>query len=131
MTKTFGQELKRLRVNQMLTQRELADLMGVHYTYISKLEHDDVSPGRELVEALAGLFEVGASYLIELAEKQTKVELIERAEAAEQEVREILAALKSHCKDQFVIITDGAIDWNRTIAEFVSYIEFDAKGLGI
>lgn len=54
-----------------------------------------------------------------------------RAEAAEREIQQILVALKSHCKDRFVIMIDGAIDWDRTIAEFVSYIEFDAKGLGI
>ena len=46
----------------------------------------------------------------------------ERAEAAEQEVREILSSLKRHCKDDFVIVTDGAIDWSRTVDEFVSFI---------
>lgn len=45
-----------------------------------------------------------------------------RAEGAEQEVRDILNSLKRHCKDDFVIITDGAIDWSRTIDEFVSFI---------
>jgi ribosomal protein L31E len=49
-----------------------------------------------------------------------------RAEAAEQEVREILNSLKRHCKDDFVVITDGAIDWSRTIDEFVSFIKLDA-----
>ena len=61
----------------------------------------------------------------------SKDELRARAEAAEAEIRQILAAMKSHSKDRFVIITDGAIDWERTVAEFVSFIEFDAKGLGI
>lgn len=52
-----------------------------------------------------------------------------RAEAAEAEVREILAALKTHCKDDFVFMGDGAIDWSHTIAEFVAFIQFDARGL--
>lgn len=45
-----------------------------------------------------------------------------RAEAAEQGVREILSRMKHHCKDDFVIVMDGAIDWPRTIDEFVSFI---------
>ena len=50
-----------------------------------------------------------------------------RAEDAEKEVRTILAALKSHCIDDFVVIIDGAIDWERTIDEFVSFIQLDAR----
>lgn len=45
-----------------------------------------------------------------------------RAEGAETEVREILRALKSHCKDDFVVVQDGAISWDRTIDEFVSFV---------
>ena len=50
-----------------------------------------------------------------------------RAEGAESEVREILKALKSHCADDFVIISDGGIHWTATIAEFVSFIQYDAQ----
>ncbi len=46
-----------------------------------------------------------------------------RAEAAEQEVRTILSSLKHNCKDDFVVVMDGAIDWDRTIAEFVSFVK--------
>lgn len=50
-----------------------------------------------------------------------------RAEDAEREVSTILKALKSHCADDFVIVMDGAIDWERTIDEFVSFIQLDAQ----
>ena len=52
----------------------------------------------------------------------------ERAESAEQEIRTILKALKSNCTDDFVVIQDGAIDWSRTIDEFVSFIRLNTKG---
>lgn len=52
---------------------------------------------------------------------------LERAEAAEMEIRTILASLKKHCSDDFVVIVDGAIDWQQTITEFVGYIQLDAK----
>lgn len=45
-----------------------------------------------------------------------------RSEGAESEVREILKALKSHCKDDFVVVEDGAINWRQTVAEFVGFI---------
>jgi len=51
-----------------------------------------------------------------------------RAEAAEYEILQILVALNKHCADDFVVIIDGAIDWAATIAEFVSFIQLDAKG---
>jgi hypothetical protein len=50
-----------------------------------------------------------------------------RAEAAEHEIRDILKALKANCTDDFVVIIDGAIDWARTIDEFVSFVQLDAK----
>lgn len=51
-----------------------------------------------------------------------------RAESAEHEVEQILRTLKEHCKDDFVVIIDGAIDWSRTIDEFVSFIQLDTTG---
>lgn len=50
-----------------------------------------------------------------------------RAEAAEQEIRQILSRLKHHCQDDFVVITDGAIDWTRTVDEFVGFIRLDKE----
>lgn len=40
----FGEELRRARVRAKLTQQELADKAGLHYTYICHLEHDRYSP---------------------------------------------------------------------------------------
>ena len=37
---TFGQKIKRLRKAKKITQSELAESVGVDFTYISKIEND-------------------------------------------------------------------------------------------
>jgi hypothetical protein len=61
------------------------------------------------------------------SEYKMAVDQNERAKSAEQEIRTILKALKANCANDFVVIQDGAIDWDRTIDEFVSFIQLDAK----
>jgi transcriptional regulator with XRE-family HTH domain len=40
----FGEELRRARLRARLTQQELAERAGLHYTYVCHLEHDRYSP---------------------------------------------------------------------------------------
>jgi transcriptional regulator with XRE-family HTH domain len=44
MEKTFGQILKEIRRSRNITQRELADNVGVDFSYISKIENDRLPP---------------------------------------------------------------------------------------
>lgn len=44
MEETFGQKLRALRRAAGITQRELAERVGVDFSYISKLENDRLSP---------------------------------------------------------------------------------------
>jgi transcriptional regulator with XRE-family HTH domain len=44
MGKTFGQALRDLRRSKKVSQRELAEEVGVDFSYISKLENDRISP---------------------------------------------------------------------------------------
>ncbi len=44
MTKTFGQTLRDLRRSKGVNQRELADKVGVDFSYISKVENDRLPP---------------------------------------------------------------------------------------
>lgn len=39
--------LKELRVRNNLTQKELADKLGISTVYVRKLENNDANPGRE------------------------------------------------------------------------------------
>jgi transcriptional regulator with XRE-family HTH domain len=44
MPKTFGQALRELRRSKEISQRELADKVGVDFSYISKVENDRLPP---------------------------------------------------------------------------------------
>lgn len=44
MEKTFGQILKAIRREKEVSQRELADKVGVDFSYISKIENDRLPP---------------------------------------------------------------------------------------
>lgn len=44
MSKTFGQALRELRRAKRVSQRELAEKVGVDFSYISKLENDRIPP---------------------------------------------------------------------------------------
>ena len=44
MAKTFGQSLRELRSSKIVSQRELAEKVGVDFSYISKVENDRLPP---------------------------------------------------------------------------------------
>jgi HTH-type transcriptional regulator, competence development regulator len=70
-TETFGQRIRRRRREDKLSQRKLAELVGVDFTYLSKLENDQQgqSPGEELVVKLAEQLHDDSEELLALAGK--------------------------------------------------------------
>jgi transcriptional regulator with XRE-family HTH domain len=66
---TFGRHLRGLRVEKGLTQRKLAELVGVDFTYLSKIENDreGYRPGEDLIRKLAGILGTNADELTLLA----------------------------------------------------------------
>lgn len=77
----FGQEVRRLRKEKMLTQRELAILLGVTPTYISKIENNnfEVLPSESVITNLAHHLDCEADTLLELAGKIDVKSLQEKA----------------------------------------------------
>ncbi|AFY83990.1 helix-turn-helix domain-containing protein [Oscillatoria acuminata] len=55
VSQTFGKLIRQARKDKDYTQRELAKLIGVDYTYLSKLENDHAGypPSEEVIGALA------------------------------------------------------------------------------
>ncbi len=55
MAETFGSIIRRARKQKEYSQRELAKLVGVNYTYLSKLENDHAGypPSEDVIESLA------------------------------------------------------------------------------
>ncbi len=67
----FGSKLKNLRKEHKITQRDLADSVGVDFTYISKMENGKLenSPSIETIIKIANVLETNADELLILANK--------------------------------------------------------------
>lgn len=69
----FGVRVKELRLNKRMTQRELADRLGVSFTYVSKVENGKLHfgdyPSEKFIHKLAELLEADENELLLLADK--------------------------------------------------------------
>jgi HTH-type transcriptional regulator, competence development regulator len=65
----FGKLIRQARKNKGFSQRELAEKLGLDFTYLSKLENNraDYSPKEEVIRSLAAHLELDAEELIFLA----------------------------------------------------------------
>jgi transcriptional regulator with XRE-family HTH domain len=63
---TLGARLRQLRLGRY-TQRELANLVGLNATYVSKIEHDADRPGEDAIRRLAAALGAEADELLALA----------------------------------------------------------------
>ncbi len=67
---TFGRRLRELRRQRGLSQRELADLADIDFTYLSKIENDKTAPPSEkVIRKIAASLGANVDELITLAGK--------------------------------------------------------------
>lgn len=106
---TFGRLIQRLRRERGLTQRQLATVLGLDFTYLSKVENNrGEPPGEETVRKLAEVLEADAEELLALAGKvpaDLKARALKDVEfarflrrlpgASETEIRELNDRLRS------------------------------------
>ncbi|MEG4249648.1 MULTISPECIES: helix-turn-helix transcriptional regulator [unclassified Microcoleus] len=73
MSKTFGQLIRQARQGKGFSQRDLAKLVKVDYTYLSKLENDraEYPPKEEVIQSLAHQLELELKELRDLAGRIT------------------------------------------------------------
>ena len=62
--KKFGNHLRELRVERKLTQEELADRAGMHFTYIGQIERGLRNPSLVNLEKIAKALRVDAGALL-------------------------------------------------------------------
>lgn len=60
----LGQKIKELRAKKNISQSELGDLVGVHYTHIGKYENNQQMPSTDTLKKIADVFEVSIDYLL-------------------------------------------------------------------
>jgi len=84
---TFGERLRELRKAKGLSQRALADLVEVNFTYLSKIENEKLDfaqyPSEELIRKLAAALDADVDELLLLARKipdEIKQRVIEHPE---------------------------------------------------
>jgi transcriptional regulator with XRE-family HTH domain len=61
---SFGDNLKRLRTERKLSQTELANLVKVHPTHVSRYERNQANPTVDVVRKIAEALSVSADQLI-------------------------------------------------------------------
>lgn len=61
---TLGEKIKQLRTNEGLSQEELGNKIGIHYTHISRYERNQAIPSVEALKNLSQLFDVSIDYLL-------------------------------------------------------------------
>jgi HTH-type transcriptional regulator, competence development regulator len=71
MEETIGGRIKELRKKKGLTQRQLADDVGIHFTYLSKIENGNTqySPSTSTLKRLATKLGADELELLRLADK--------------------------------------------------------------
>lgn len=102
VTETIGQRLRRLRLEQRLSQRELS-APGVSYAYISRIEAGTRQPSVKALRKLAAKLGVSADYLetgmdvrdvdireLRLADAELALRLTEDAQLVVTQLRELL-----------------------------------------
>lgn len=74
---TIGQRIKRERLAMNLTQRELANRVGVGVPHISKIEAGRENPSDELLRKLAAVFRIDSDELL-LVARRVPPDLVEK-----------------------------------------------------
>jgi transcriptional regulator with XRE-family HTH domain len=61
---TFGTRLKKARNNKRMTQHEVAKLLGLNFTTISKYENDKSQPDNDTLLKISQLYDVSLDWLL-------------------------------------------------------------------
>ena len=87
----FGKKLKMLRTGQKLSQRELAERLGVAKSVISYYESGDRYPSYDVLVKMAHLFHVTTDYLLDIE----KVRMIDVSKLSEEDIDVVVNVIKA------------------------------------
>lgn len=62
----FGSKLKELRIQNGLTQKQLADQLGVTKSVVSFYERQERTPSPEVLRKMAAIFRVSTDFLLNI-----------------------------------------------------------------
>ena len=87
----FGERLKMLRTGQKLSQRELAERLGVAKSVISYYESGDRYPSYDVLVKMAHLFHVTTDYLLDIE----KVRMIDVSNLTDEKIDVVVNVIKA------------------------------------
>lgn len=94
----FGNRVKMLRIEKRLTQKQLADQVGVAVSAISSYESGNRYPSYEVLINLARIFHVSTDYLLGL-NKRIEIDVSGLEEEEIDAVTQIVTLLRNHNKN--------------------------------
>lgn len=96
----FGNRLKELRIQSGLTQKQLADQIGITKSVISFYELRERTPSPEVLVKLASVFHVSADYLLGI-EKVKSIDITGLDAEDEKVVRMMVEQLRKKNKYKY------------------------------
>lgn len=108
----FGQMIRKLRLERELSQRELADRVGIDFTYLSKIENSKVPPpSNKVIRKLARELDADLEELLARAAKVSQEDLretvtrdvrlgrlfrkLQSGDLTDNQIREMLAVMEA------------------------------------
>lgn len=90
---SLGQRIKSRRLELEMTQRELADAVGITVPYMSKIEADRETPTEEKLVKLAGVLKLNSDELV-LAAGRMPTDVMDRLSADPAKALEFLRKIR-------------------------------------
>ncbi len=114
--RTLGTRLKEARLNNELSQEDVAEVIGIHPVTISKYERDVQDPNTKTLSALAEIYKVSIDWLINEHSKFIYLNLNEN----EKVMRLVMSYPHLVMRVREGTLSEEAID---DISEFVRFIQ--------
>ncbi|SHF11428.1 Transcriptional regulator, contains XRE-family HTH domain [Caldanaerobius fijiensis DSM 17918] len=106
----IGEKIKKLRLQKMLTQEQLAYALGVSVQSVSRWESGVNYPDITMLPLIAKLFNVTTDYLLDVEGEKNTAKLLKTVETIEvqskKEAEELLAKFKA---ERFPVLKDYSI----------------------
>lgn len=98
LTKNLGNVIRTKRKKMGLTQEELADKIGVHYTFIGQVERGEVNLSLKTLEKVVNVLHLEPNYVFKVSED------IEPYNEQEIEIQKITKDLKKFSTEEIKIV---------------------------
>lgn len=87
----FGEKLKQLRKGQGLSQRELAERLGVAKSVVSYYESGDRYPSYDVLVKMTRIFHVTTDFLLDIEKKR----MIDVSNLTEEEIGVVVSVIRA------------------------------------